>query len=94
LALLESCHSAAWPGPDPPTGDDVENVLQGDHVRLVFAKPATAKVMNERVEFSELVFGAGAFWLRSGDNARRYTKYEPEKWRAFQEWWRQSAPAE
>jgi hypothetical protein len=93
LALLESCHSAAWPGPKPPTSDDVKKVLEGDHVRLVFAKPITARVMNEKVEFSQLVFGAGAFWLRSGDKVLRYTKYEHGKWKAFQEWYRQIAPA-
>jgi hypothetical protein len=93
LALLESCHSEAWPGKNPPTDEDVKKVLLKDHVRLVFAKPITARVMNEEVEFSELVFGAGAFWLRSGDKVRRYAKYEYEKYKPFQEWHRQTPPA-
>ena len=93
MALLESCHSEAWPGPNPPTGKDVKKVLLKDHVRLVFAKPITARVVNENVEFSELVFGAGAFWLRSGDKVRRYTKYEYEKYKPFEEWDRQAPPA-
>jgi hypothetical protein len=93
LALLESCSSEAWPGPKPPTADDVNKVLQGDHVRVVFAKPVTVKVLNEKVEFRELVFGAGAFWLRSGEKVVRYTKYEHDKFKPFHAWHRQPPPA-
>jgi hypothetical protein len=93
LALLESCHSDDWSGPNPPTVDDVTKVLRGDHVRVVFAKPITVRVLNEKVEFSELVFGAGAFWLRSGDKVLRYTKYEHDQYKLFQTWHRQPPPA-
>src|SRR4051812_48650237 len=51
--------------------DEREKAGGGDHVRLVFAKPVTAEVMNEKIEFSELVFrlpmNTGVFWVRTGD---------------------------
>src|SRR5690242_19006902 len=51
VGLLESCHSESL-----YLADEFKKALQGDNVRLVFAKPVTAKVNNEQIEFSELVF--------------------------------------
>jgi hypothetical protein len=92
VGLLESCHSESL-----YQADEFKKALQGDHVRLVFAKPITARVMNEKIEFSELVFllprNTGVFWVRSGDKWRRHSKYEFQKEQPFAAWLRQARPA-
>src|SRR5262249_18318398 len=50
VGLLESCHSESL-----YQADERKKAEQGDHVRLVFPKPITVTVMNEKVEVSELV---------------------------------------
>jgi hypothetical protein len=85
VGLLESCH-------DESTfeNDELKTALKGDHVRWVFPKPITAQVMNEKIEFTELVFrlprNTGVFWVGSGGKWRRYTKYEIQKEKAFAAW--------
>src|SRR5258708_4247287 len=85
ITLLESCHSIN-DGTIPYTDADLKNAQQGDHVRLVFAKPF--KVFDGKVEVSELVFtqpmNTAVFWLRSGEKVGRYTKFEYQKGRAFE----------
>jgi hypothetical protein len=93
VGLLESCHSESR-----YQADEFKKALKGDHVRLVFAKPGTASVNDERIEFSELVFrlptNTGVFWVRTGDTWRRYSKYEFEKEKPFAAWLREAEPAE
>ena len=52
VALLESCHSLD-DGSNCYTIEDLEKARKGDHVRLVFAKPISVRVVNEEVEVSE-----------------------------------------
>jgi hypothetical protein len=93
IGLLESCHDESL-----YQADEFNKALQGDHVRLVFVKPITARVLNEKTEFSELVFrlplNTGVFWVRTGDNWRRYSKYELQKEEPFTAWLRQARPAD
>lgn len=93
VGLLESCHSESL-----YQADEFKKALQGDHVRLAFAKPITARVVNEKVEFSELVFrvpmNTGVFWVRTGDKWRRYSKYEHSKEEPLAAWLRQARPAD
>jgi hypothetical protein len=93
VGLLESCHSESL-----YQADELKQAKQGDHIRLVFAKPITVRVNNEEIEFSELVFrlptNTGVFWLRSGDKWRRYSKYEPQKEKPFLAWLREAQPAD
>jgi hypothetical protein len=93
IGLLESCHDGSL-----YQADEFKKALQGDHVRLVFAKPITARVTNEKTEFSELVFrlplNTGVFWVRTGDKWRRYSKYEFQKEEPFTAWLRQGRPAD
>ena len=93
VGLLESCHSESL-----YQADEFKKALQGDHVRLVFAKSITARVMNEKIEFSELVFrlpmNTGVFWVRTGDKWRRYSKYEFPKEEPFTVWLGQARPAD
>jgi hypothetical protein len=93
IGLLESCHDEIL-----YQADEFRKALQGDHVRLVFAKPITAGVMNEKIEFSELVFrmplNTGVFWARTGDKWRRYSKFEFQKEEPFTAWLRQARPAD
>jgi hypothetical protein len=93
VSLLESCHDKSL-----YLADEFKKALQGDHVRLVFAKPITARVVNEEIEFSELVFrlptNTGVFWVRSGEKWRRYSKYEFQKEAPFMAWLREAQPAD
>jgi hypothetical protein len=93
VGLLESCHSESL-----YQADERKKAEQGDHVRLVFPKPITVTVMNEKVEVSELVFrlplNTGVFWVRSGDKWRQYSKYEFQKEEPFVAWLRQAQPAD
>src|SRR4051812_10260146 len=62
-ALLESCHDRS-----EGTAADLKKAQEGDHVRLVFAKPIAVVVGGEKLEATELVFtqplNTGVFWLR------------------------------
>jgi hypothetical protein len=87
---LKSCHSSSESS-DPVA--DLKKARQGDHVRFVFAKPVTLEVLGEKFEASEVVFSAGVFWLRCGNKVQRCTKYEHEKMKLFEVWYRQLLPA-
>jgi hypothetical protein len=93
VGLLESCHSESL-----YQADEFQKALEGDHLRLVVAKPITASVNNEQIEFSEWVFrlpmNTGVFWVRTGDKWRRYSKYEFEKEKPFAAWLREAQPAD
>ena len=93
VGLLESCHDESL-----YQADELKKAQQGDHVRLMFAKPITVTVMAEKVEVSELVFrwppNTGVFWVRTGDKWRRYAKYEFQKEGPFVAWLRQAQPAD
>ena len=99
VGLLESCHDESL-----YEADEFTKALQGDHIRLVFPKPITARVDNEQIEFSELVFrlpmNTGVFWVRTvrtADNLgrwRRYSKYEFEKRKPFATWLREAQAAD
>jgi hypothetical protein len=91
--LLESCHDKSL-----YQADELTKALKGDHIRLVFARPKTAEVVNEKIEFSELVFrlpmNTGVFWVRSDGKWRRYSKYELQKEKPFMAWLREAQAAE
>jgi hypothetical protein len=93
VGLLESCHSLSL-----FQADELKKALRGDHVRLVFPKAIAAEVMNEKVKFSELVFrlplNTGVFWVRTGDKWRRYSKYEFQKEKPFEDWLREARSVE
>jgi len=93
VGLLESCHSESL-----YQEDEFKKALKGDHIRLVFTKPVTARVNNEQIEVLELVFrlpmNTGVFWVRTGDKWRRYSKYEFEKEKPFATWLREARPAD
>jgi hypothetical protein len=73
---------------------DLKKAQKGDHVRLVFGKPVTVAVLHDKFKVSELVYSAGVFWLRTGNNVVRCSKYEHEKWKPFEAWFRQLLPAD
>jgi hypothetical protein len=89
ISLLESCSDQSL-----FQADEFKKAEQGDHVRLVFAKPVTATLMAEKIAVSELVFrlplSTGVFWVRSGDTWRRYSKYESQRARQFSVWLRKA----
>lgn len=93
VGLLESCHDES-----PYQADELKKAEQGDHVRLVFAMPVAVTVMRVKLEVSELVFrrplNTGVFWVRAGDEWRRYTKYEFGKQAAFEAWLKQAKPVQ
>lgn len=93
IGLLESCIDESVYEPD-----ERKKAEQGDHVRLVFAKPASVTVMREKVEAFELVFrrplNTGVFWVRSGDKWRRYAKFEFRKEGPVVAWLREARPTD
>jgi|SRR5579884_1167424 len=92
VGLLKSCHDESL-----YQADELKKALRGDFIRLVLTKPITARVNNEQIKFSELVFrlplNTGVFWVRTGDQWRRYSKYEPAKEKPFTAWLREAQPA-
>jgi|GEM_PF-3126027 len=94
IGALESCHSSDWAGKNPPESADMQKAQNRDHVRFVFRKPITVRVVNEKMEISEVVFADGAFLLRSGKKVMRATKYEFKKFQPFAEWYRQTLPVD
>jgi len=97
IILPESCHDASDDSIQY-TEADLKNALEGNHIRLVFAKPQKVKVLNEKLEITELIFalptGRGVFWLRSVSEKKetilRATKFEFSKQKLFEEWMRQA----
>jgi hypothetical protein len=93
VGLLESCHDESL-----FQADEKNKALKGDHVRLVFPKPITSQILNQQIEFSELVFrlplNTGVFWVRAGDKWRRFSKYEFQKEKPFVVWLREAQPTE
>lgn len=93
IGLLESCsdHSLV-------SLDELRKAREGDHVRLVFAKPIPVTVMEQKFEASELVvrlpLNTGVIWLWSGTKVRRYAKFEHETAKLFETWLREAQPAD
>src|SRR5262245_57071132 len=89
IAALETCHSSV-DSSDPAA--DMKKAQEGDHVRVVFAKPVKVEVLNEEYEISEVVFtpNPGVFWMRSGDKVLRCAKYQFQEMKQFQDWYRQT----
>src|ERR1700722_11909824 len=50
IDLVKTCCENSTSSPEA-----LRKAEQGDHIRLVFAKPLTVEVMNETVEVSELI---------------------------------------
>jgi hypothetical protein len=93
VGLLESCTDSSV-----FEADELKRAKEGNHIRIVFAKPITVHVVNEDVEVSELVFrlptNTGVFWLRSGEKWSRYSKYRVQKEEAFRAWLGEAEPAD
>jgi hypothetical protein len=93
VRLLESCHSESL-----YDADEFKKARQGDHIRLLFARPITVRLNDEHINLSELVFrlpmNTGVFWVRTGDKWRRYSKYEFDKEKPFAAWLREARPAD
>ena len=93
--VLEACHYIAGSrfenGKEIKySAEDVKNAQKGDHVRFVFARPIDITVLGNDFEVSEVVFANGAFWLVYDKNVVRCIKYEYEKMKKFEDWYRQT----
>ena len=80
IVLLESCHDL---DDVTPALADLKKARQGDHVRLVFARPVAVAVLGKTFEVSELIFkqpsNTGVFWLRGGGRLVSCTKLSPRR---------------
>ena len=92
VGVLDSCHSVS-DGTVNYSANDLMNAKKGDHVRFEFSTPLKAKVREKQIELSEAVYADGVFWLACGKDIVRCTKYT-ETMNRFQEWYRQTLPAE
>ena len=93
--VLEACHtegdSRFENGKEIKyTADDVKKAQKGDHVRFVFSKPLLVDVLEKELDATEVVFANGAFWLMCEKQVVRCSKYEYEKMKKFEEWYRQT----
>lgn len=91
--VLESCHEVS-DGTIPYGPDDLKKAQFGDYLRFVFTKPIKVDVRRKKVDATEVVYSNGVFWVVSGKEVLRCTKYTHEQWVPFQEWYRQSMPAD
>ena len=91
--VLDSCHDVS-DGTVKYTGDDLTKAKKGDHARFEFPTPLTGKFRGQKLEISEVVFGDGVFWLVCGKEIKRYTKYTHPEISRFEEWYRQTLPAD
>jgi hypothetical protein len=90
--VLESCLDMS-DGTVRYTADDVKKAQKGDHVRFVFPKPLGVRVLGQKHEVSEAVYAKGVIWLVCGKDVVRCTKYTPDQWLRFNDWYRQTLPA-
>jgi hypothetical protein len=93
--VLEACHtiddSRFENGKEIQySADDVKKAQKGDHVRFVFSKPLLVDVLQKELDVTEVVFANGAFWLVCEKEVVRCSKYEYEKMKKFEEWYRQT----
>ena len=86
---IESCHSAS-DGTVKYTAEDLKKAQEGDHVRFVFSHPLAVDVLDKELDASEVVFAKGVFWLVCAKEIVRCTKYEHEKMKLFEDWYRQT----
>lgn len=91
--VLESCHNMS-DGTVKYTADDLKKAQKGDHVRFVFPKPLKVEVLGKKLQVSEAIYADGVFWLACGNDVVRCTKYTFDKMDQFQEWYRQTLPAD
>ncbi|MGL4464091.1 MAG: alpha/beta hydrolase fold domain-containing protein [Planctomycetia bacterium] len=96
LGILQSCTDESL-----FDADELKKAERGDHVRLAFAKPTAVTIQREKIEASEVVFrqplNAGVFWVRVGDEWRRFAKYtsfRKAEEAAFEAWLREARPAD
>jgi hypothetical protein len=92
VGVLESCSSVS-DSTIPYTPDELKKARKGDHVRFVFSRPLKVEVGGKKVAVSEAVYAKGVFWLASGNNVVRCTKYTIKMDR-FRAWYRQTLPAD
>jgi hypothetical protein len=93
--VLEACHtlgdSRFENGKEIKyTAEDVKKAQKGDHVRFVFSKPLLVDVLEKELDATEVVFANGAFWLVCKTGVMRCSKYEYEKMKKFEDWYRQT----
>lgn len=90
---LESCHDMS-DGTVEYSVDNMKLARVQDHVRFVFPEPHRVKVGRKNLAVSEAVFANGVFWLLCGNEVVRCTKYTHDKIGPFQDWYRQTLPAD
>jgi hypothetical protein len=93
VGALESCHTRSDETVKYAV-DDLKKARKGDHVRFLFPKPLGVEVLGKKLDVSEAVFADGVFWLLCGEEVVRCTKYEYDKMKRFQEWYRPTLPAD
>jgi hypothetical protein len=98
LALLASCHYAHHPNEGPmPDWDDTLLDCMNKKVYLYIRFPEAREVKTEsgeKVRVSEMIIVLrGNIWVRSGDKAKEYGKYEHDKVIRLQQALKEAQPA-
>ena len=91
LNLLASCSYSQQPneGELPRWDDTLLDTLGKCHIRLRFPEPRAVNVMTRSLEVSEMLIAlplnTGSIWIRSGDRAARFAKWDSARARRLQE---------
>jgi len=89
VVVLESCSASDT---ETYTAADMKKAQEKDHVRWMFPRPIAVTIDGDTFKASEVVYAAGAFWVRDGEKVVRCAKYQYDKMKPFGEWYRQTLP--
>ena len=96
-AVLEACHDIN----DETlrfTVRDLEaakkDAAAGEYVEFLLPEALPVEVLRHKLQVSEALYAKGVFWVISGTEVMRCTKYEFDKMDRFQKWYRQVLPAD
>jgi hypothetical protein len=96
-AVLESCHDIN----DETlthTVQEIEDAKKAaaadEYIEFLFPQAIEVEVLENKLQVSEAVYAKGVFWVISGKDVMRCTKYEFDKMERFRKWYRQTLPVD
>lgn len=95
--VLESCHDISDDSVTY-TVQDIEDAKKkaaaDEYVEILLPQAIAVDVLDSKLQVSEAVYAKGVFWVISGKDVMRCTKYEFAKMDRFQKWYRQTLPVD
>jgi hypothetical protein len=95
--VLESCHDISDDSVTY-TVQDIEDAKKkttaDEYVEILLPQAIAVEVLDSKLHVSEAVYAKGVFWVISGKDVMRCTKYEFDKMDRFQKWYQQTLPVD